>query len=89
MDKKEPISDLTQHNIRREEDVKSATKRLDEYLVQTFDLMKSGFGNPVNETQAKSAQKKPASLKSGDKEMGKGNEGISDKNAEANKDTKK
>ncbi len=41
MNKKEPISDLTEHNLQREKDVRSATKRLDEYLVQKFDLNKS------------------------------------------------
>ena len=36
-DKKEPISDLTTHNLKREEEVRAATKRLDEYLVTAFD----------------------------------------------------
>ena len=39
-DKKEPISDLTRHNLKREEEVREATKRLDEYLVTKFDLNK-------------------------------------------------
>ena len=39
-DKKEPISDLTKHNLKREEEVRAATKRLDEYLVTKFDLNK-------------------------------------------------
>ena len=39
-DKKEPISDLTRHNLKREEEVRAATKRLDEYLVEKFDLNK-------------------------------------------------
>ena len=38
--KKEPISDLTAYNIKREEEVRAATKRLDEYLVEKFDLNK-------------------------------------------------
>ena len=42
MDKKEPISDLTAHNIKREEEVRSATKRLDEYLVEKYDLNRPG-----------------------------------------------
>ncbi|MDA9689516.1 hypothetical protein N9V13_03780 [Betaproteobacteria bacterium] len=39
-DNKEPISDLREHNIKREEEVRAATKRLDEYLVEKFDLNK-------------------------------------------------
>ena len=54
MDKKEPISDLEAHNIEREKKVRAATKRLDEYLVQKFDLNKSVAS--VTKTQA---EKKP------------------------------
>ena len=52
-DKKEPISDLTKHNLKREEEVRAATKRLDEYLVTKYDLNKpkSTKGAPEEKTQ--------------------------------------
>ena len=48
-DKKEPISDLTKHNLKREEEVRAATKRLDEYLVSKFDLNKPKSVKGVSE----------------------------------------
>ena len=47
--KKEPISDLTNHNLKREEEVREATRRLDEYLVTTFDLNKPKSVKGVSE----------------------------------------
>ena len=41
MSKREPIADLTNHNIQREKDVRAATKRLDDYLVEKYDLNKT------------------------------------------------
>ena len=51
--KKEPISDLTTHNLKREEEVRAATRRLDEYLVTKFDLNKpkSSKGEPKEKIQ--------------------------------------
>ena len=47
--KKEPISDLAAHNLKREEEVRAATKRLDEYLVTKFDLNKPKSARGVSE----------------------------------------
>ena len=47
-DKKEPISDLTKHNLKREEEVRAATKRLDEYLVTKYDLNKPKSAKEVS-----------------------------------------
>ena len=55
--KKEPISDLTTHNLKREEEVRAATKRLDEYLVTKFDLNKPKSSK--GETEEKIQKEKP------------------------------
>ena len=55
--KKEPISDLTTHNLKREEEVRAATKRLDEYLVTEFDLNKPKSSK--GETEEKIQKEKP------------------------------
>ena len=55
-DKKEPISDLTKHNLKREEEVRAATKRLDEYLVTKFDLNKA---KPRGVSEEKTQEEKP------------------------------
>mgnify|MGYP000089734494 CR=1 FL=1 len=72
-DKKEPISDLTRHNLKREEEVRAATKRLDEYLVTKFDLNKpkSAKGVPEEKTQKEKqknsvAQESAQTVKSAD-----------------------
>ena len=62
-DKKEPISDLTKHNLKREEEVRAATKRLDEYLVSKFDLNKPKSAKGVSEEniQKEKPKEKPKS----------------------------
>ena len=81
-DKKEPISDLTRHNLKREEEVRAATKRLDEYLVTKFDLNKPISPKGGSEEKAQGEKSKT----SGDKESeqsAKSGEGVMDKKAEA------
>ena len=59
-DKKEPISDLTRHNLKREEEVREATRRLDEYLVAKFDLNKpKSLKDETKETTQKEKLKTP------------------------------
>ena len=61
-DKKEPISDLTEHNL-REEEVRVATKRLDEYLVTKYDLNKP---NPLEKVGRKTRKiRRPSEAKEG------------------------
>ena len=81
-DKKEPISDLTKHNLKREEEVRAATKRLDEYLVTKYDLNKpkSTKGAPEEKTQ----EEKPKTSEAKESEQSaKSTEGKNDKKAEA------
>ena len=80
-DKKEPISDLTRHNLNREEEVRAATKRLDEYLVTKFDLNKpkSVKGVPEEKTQ-KEKQKNSEAQESA--QTAKSAEDKNDKKAE-------
>ena len=82
--KKEPISDLTKHNLKREEEVRAATKRLDEYLVTKFDLnkSKSSKGETQEKTQEKTQEEKPKTSEV------KGNEQTA-KTAESKNDKKK
>ena len=64
-DKKEPISDLTRHNLKREEEVREATKRLDEYLVTKFDLNKpKSLKDETKETTQKEKLKTPEAKES-------------------------
>ena len=80
-DKKEPISDLTRHNLKREEEVRAATKRLDEYLVTTFDLNKPKSSKGVSEV--KTQREKPESSEVKDSEQtAKSAESKSDKKVE-------
>ena len=83
-DKKEPISDLTKHNLKREEEVREATKRLDEYLVTKFDLNKpkSTKGAPEEKTQKEKPKASEAKeLKEGE-QAAKSAESINDKKSE-------
>ena len=83
-DKKEPISDLTKHNLKREEEVRAATKRLDEYLVTKFDLNKpkSTKGAPEEKTQKEKPKASEAKeLKEGE-QAAKSAESINDKKSE-------
>ena len=57
-DKKEPISDLTKHNLKREEEVRAATKRLDEYLVTKYDLNKPKSTKEVPEEKTQEERPK-------------------------------
>ena len=79
--KKEPISDLTKHNLKREEEVRAATKRLDEYLVTKFDLNKpkSTKGAPEEKTQKEKPKAKEP--KEGE-QAAKSAESINDKKSE-------
>ena len=65
-DKKEPISDLTKHNLKREEEVRAATKRLDEYLVSRFDLNKPKSAKEVSEEKTKKEKPKTSEAKEGE-----------------------
>ena len=56
--KKEPISDLTMHNLKREEEVRAATKRLDEYLVTKFDLNKPKSASELSEEKTQKEKQK-------------------------------
>ena len=60
-DKKEPISDLTKHNLKREEEVRAATKRLDEYLVTKYDLNKPKSTKEVSEEKTQKEKPKEVS----------------------------
>ena len=64
--KKEPISDLTRHNLKREEEVREATKRLDEYLVSRFDLNKPKSAKEVSEEKTKKEKPKTSEAKEGE-----------------------
>ena len=65
-DKKEPISDLTKHNLKREEEVRAATKRLDEYLVTKFDLNKPKSMKGVSEEKTQEEKPKASEAKEGE-----------------------
>ena len=65
--KKEPISDLAAHNLKREEEVRAATKRLDEYLVTKFDLNKPKSASGVSED--KTQKEKPKTLEVSESEQ--------------------
>ena len=65
-DKKEPISDLTEHNLKREEEVRAATKRLDEYLVTKYDLNKPKSAREVSEEKTKNEKLKTSEAKEGE-----------------------
>ena len=65
-DKKEPISDLSEHNLKREEEVRAATKRLDEYLVSRFDLNKPKSAKEVSEEKTKKEKPKTSEAKEGE-----------------------
>ena len=79
--KKEPISDLTKHNLKREEEVRAATKRLDEYLVTKFDLNKA---KPRGVSEEKTQEEKPkaSEVKEGE-QPAKSAESKNDKKGEA------
>ena len=64
-DKKEPISDLTTHNLKREE-VRAATKRLDEYLITKYDLNKTKSAREVPEEKTEKEKSKTSEAKEGD-----------------------
>ena len=81
-DKKEPISDLTKHNLKREEEVRAATKRLDEYLVTKFDLNKPKSTKEVPEEKTQKEKPKTSAGKESD-QTEKSTEGKDDKKAEA------
>ena len=78
-DKKEPISDLTKHNLKREEEVRAATKRLDEYLVTKFDLNKPKSTKGVSEEKTQKEKPKTSETKEGEQ---------SEKSAESKSDKK-
>ena len=79
--KKEPISDLTTHNLKREEEVRVATKRLDEYLVTKFDLNKPK--SLKGETKEEIQKEKPKAAEVKDSEqVAKSAESKSDKKTE-------
>ena len=64
--KKEPISNLTAHNLKREEEVRAATKRLDEYLVTKFDLNKPKSTKEVPEEKTQKEKPKTSEVKEGE-----------------------
>ena len=80
-DKKEPISDLTKHNLKREEEVRAATKRLDEYLVTKFDLNKPKSTKGVSEEKTEKEEPKTSETKEGERTP-KSAESKNDKKAE-------
>ena len=65
-DKKEPISDLTRNNLKREEEVRASTKRLDEYLVTRYDLNKPKSAREVSEEKTKKEKPKTPEAKEGE-----------------------
>ena len=78
--KKEPISDLTKHNLKREEEVRAATKRLDEYLVTKFDLNKA---KPRGVSEEKTQEEKPKASEAKEGEQAaKSTESKNDKKSE-------
>ena len=79
--KKEPISDLTKHNLKREEEVREATKRLDEYLVTKFDLNKPKSTKGVSEEKTQKEKQKDPEAKEGD-QTAKNAKDKNDKKAE-------
>ena len=80
-DKKEPISDLTKHNLKREEEVRAATKRLDEYLVSKFDLNKPKSVKEVPEEKTQKEKSKSSEVKESEQTV-KSAESKNDKKAE-------
>ena len=80
--KKEPIADLTKHNLKREEEVRAATQRLDEYLVTKFDLNKPKSPRGVSEEKTQEEKPKTSEAKESE-QTSKSAEGKKDKNAEA------
>ena len=80
-DKKEPISDLTTHNLKREEEVRAATKRLDEYLVTKYDLNKPKSAREVSEEKTQKEKPKDPEAKEGD-QTAKNAKDKNDKKAE-------
>ena len=80
-DKKEPISDLTKHNLKREEEVRAATKRLDEYLVTKFDLNKPKSTKGVPEEKTQEEKPKASEAKEGE-QAAKSAESKNDKKSE-------
>ena len=80
-DKKEPISDLTKHNLKREEEVRAATKRLDEYLVTKFDLNKPKSTKGVPEEKTQKEKPKTSEAKEGE-QSAKSAESKNDKKPE-------
>ena len=80
-DKKEPISDLTKHNLKREEEVRASTKRLDEYLVTRYDLNKPKSAREVSEEKTNKEKPKTSEAKEGEPTV-KNAMGNNDKKAE-------
>ena len=80
-DKKEPISDLTKHNLKREEEVRAATKRLDEYLVTKYDLNKPKSTKGLPEEKTQEEKPKTSEAKEGE-QAAKNAESKKDKNPE-------
>ena len=80
--KKEPISDLTKHNLKREEEVRAATKRLDEYLGTKFDLNNPKSTKGVSEEKTQKEKPKTSEAKEGE-QPAKSAEGVIDKKAGA------
>ena len=80
-DKKEPISDLTMHNLKREEEVRAATKRLDEYLVTKFDLNKAKSPRGVSEEKTQEEKSKTPEVKKSE-QAAKSAESKNDKKTE-------
>ncbi len=80
-DKKEPISDLTKHNLKREEEVRAATKRLDEYLITKYDLNKTKSAREVLEEKTEKEKSKTSEAKEGD-QTAKNAKDKNDKKAE-------
>ena len=79
--KKEPISDLTKHNLKREEEVREATKRLDEYLVSKFDLNKPKSAKGASEEKTQKEISKSSEVKETE-QTAKSAESKNDKKAE-------
>ena len=82
-DKKEPISDLTKHNLKREEEVRAATKRLDEYLVTKFDLNKPKSTKGAQEEKTQKEKPNTSEVKESE-QTAKNAEGKNEKKAEEN-----
>ena len=86
-DKKEPISDLTTHNLKREEEVRAATKRLDEYLVTKYDLNKPKSAREGSEEKNKE-NSKTSEAKEGDQTEKKAKDKNDKKAEEKESETK-